>query len=260
MTSRRHDEPVDTLGLRQDSTRVLNRRGVLALLGGLGVAGGLAACGQSSTASTAALVEIPEETNGPYPADGTNGVDVLDDAGIVRSDIRTSTTTGTTAGGVPLEATFVVRDVSTGDAVVGAAVYAWHCDQDGNYSLYSQGVEDDDYLRGVQVTDESGSVTFTTIYPGCYAGRWPHIHFEVYETVADATGGGIPLKTSQLAFPKEACEAVYATDGYPSSVQNLSQLTLASDNVFGDDGGIHQIATMSGDPSAGYTASLTAPI
>ncbi len=273
MATTTHDEPVDSLGLRADADRALSRRGVLALIGGLGIAGGLAACGQAgsaspSTAATAAgatasatpLVEIPDETNGPYPADGTNGVDVLDDTGIVRTDLRTSTTTGTTAGGVPLQATLVVRDASTGDAVVGAAVYAWHCDREGRYSLYSSGVEDEDYLRGVQVTDATGAVTFTTIYPACYTGRWPHIHFEVYGSVEEATGGGTPLKTSQLALPKETSEAVYATDGYSASVSNLAALSLTSDNVFGDDGGIHQLATMSGDVSSGYRASLTAPI
>jgi protocatechuate 3,4-dioxygenase beta subunit len=41
-------------------------------------------------------------------------------------------------------------------------------------------VTTESYLRGVQVTDSNGQVTFTTIYPACYSGRWPHIHFEVF--------------------------------------------------------------------------------
>jgi protocatechuate 3,4-dioxygenase beta subunit len=101
-----------------------------------------------------------------------------------------------------------------------------------------------------------GTVRFTSIYPACYSGRWPHIHFEVYSDVANAVASGPIVKTSQIALPEEANNLVYATSGYERSVQNVSQMSLASDNVFGDDGGIHQIATMSGSPASGYTAAL----
>lgn len=183
---------------------------------------------------------------------------MLDDAGIVRRDIRSSFgTSTTTAAGVPLTIALTVRDASTGDAMRGSAVYLWHCDRDGNYSLYSPGVEGENYLRGVQEADASGTVTFTSIYPACYSGRWPHVHFEVYESVANATSSGRIVKTSQIALPKEASEAVYATEGYEQSTRNLGAVSLARDNVFGDDGGVHQIAGMSGDAEAGYTAALT---
>ena len=66
----------------------------------------------------------------------------------------------------------------------GAAVYLWHCDADGNDSLYSNGVTGENYLRGVQEADANGQVHFTTIVPGCYAGRWPHIHFEVFDALS----------------------------------------------------------------------------
>jgi protocatechuate 3,4-dioxygenase beta subunit len=150
-----------------------------------------------------------------------------------------------------------VRDAASGDAVEGAGVYLWHCDRDGNYSLCSQGVTGENYLRGAQEADANGAVAFTSIFPACYSGRWPHIHFEVYANLSDATSSGPIVKTSQIALPKEACEAVYATPGYEQSVASLSQVSLAGDNVFGDDGGIHQLATMSGDPTGGYTAALT---
>jgi protocatechuate 3,4-dioxygenase beta subunit len=261
-------------GLVYDMTTLVNRRAALGLFGGVSVMTLLAACGavpQTSTTTTASpttdstdtttdstLTEVPDETGGPYPGDGSNGINVLDDSGIVRSDIRSSFgTSTTTAVGVPLTIVLTVRDAATGDALSGGAVYLWHCDRDGNYSLYSNGLEDENYLRGVQEIGADGSVTFTTVFPGCYAGRWPHIHFEVYSDVATAVASGPIVKTSQIALPKEACEAVYATSGYDSSVRNLSQISLASDNVFGDDGGIHQIATMTGSASAGYTAALT---
>ncbi|HEX8094257.1 hypothetical protein [Jatrophihabitans sp.] len=64
----------------------------------------------------------------------------------------------------------------------------------------------------------------------------------------------------QLALPEEACAKVYATTGYQQSVQNLARTSLTSDNVFGNDGGTHQLATMSGSVSRGYTASLTVAV
>jgi protocatechuate 3,4-dioxygenase beta subunit len=259
----------------------MNRRRALGLLGGVGALAALAACStatgststgspssssssgssSSSTSSSNAdgtLTEVPDETAGPYPGDGSNVANVLDDSGIVRSDIRSSFgSSTTTAQGVPLTIKLTVRDTATGSAKTGAAVYLWHCDRDGQYSLYSRSITNENYLRGVQEADSTGTVTFTSIYPACYDGRWPHIHFEVYSSVADATSSGPIVKTSQIALPKEACEAVYATDGYSTSVQNLSRVSLKTDNVFGNDTGIHQIATMSGDVSSGYTAALT---
>jgi protocatechuate 3,4-dioxygenase beta subunit len=263
----------------------MNRRRALGLLGGVGALAALAACstaagstsrgsstsaGSSSSSSSSSsgstssssadgtLTEVPDETAGPYPGDGSNGANVLDDSGIVRSDIRSSFgSSTTTAQGVPLTIKLTVRETSSGSAKTGAAVYLWHCDRDGQYSMYSRNITDENYLRGVQETDSTGTVTFTSIYPACYDGRWPHIHFEVYSSVADATSSGPLVKTSQIALPKEACEAVYATDGYSASVQNLSRVSLQTDNVFRNDGGIHQIATMSGDVSSGYTAALT---
>ena len=274
----------DHRGLVYDVQTLINRRRALGIFGGLTLTSLLAACGVTQTdaeasptatatatatptptpsaSATAAasepVTEVPDETGGPYPGDGSNGVNVLDDSGIVRSDIRSSFGSSTTvAQGVPLTIALTVRDAVTGAALVGKGVYLWHCDRDGQYSLYSSGVENENYLRGVQQTDASGTVTFTSIYPACYSGRWPHIHFEVYDDVATAVASGPIVKTSQIALPEEANALVYATSGYEQSVRNASQISLQSDNVFGDDGGIHQIATMSGSVDAGYTASLT---
>jgi len=278
-------EPIDEdhRGLVYDVQTLINRRRALGIFGGVALTSLLAACGVQAEGSTDAsatpsatasatpsptasataeasgpLQEVPGETGGPYPGDGSNGVNVLDDSGIVRSDIRSSFGSSTTvAEGVPLTVALTVRDAATGAALAGRGVYLWHCDRDGNYSLYSRGVENENYLRGVQATDANGTVTFTTIYPACYSGRWPHIHFEVYEDVDSAVAAGPIVKTSQIALPAETDQAVYATTGYEQSVQNLSRVSLQSDNVFGDDGGIHQIASMSGSAAEGYTAALT---
>jgi protocatechuate 3,4-dioxygenase beta subunit len=282
---RPNDEVVDQ-GLAFDVTTLLNRRRMFAVFGMGAGALALAACGTdsgSATASTSAasssgatssanaasgsgssagLTEIPDETNGPYPADGTNGPDILETTGVVRTDIRSSFgTSTTTAEGIPLEFTFTLLDMANGGVpFAGVAVYAWHCDRAGQYSMYSAAITDENYLRGVQITDNAGTVTFTSIFPACYSGRWPHIHFEVYPDEASITDHDKAISTSQMAFPKDALDAVFVTTGYEQSVTNLSQLTLATDNVFGDDGGIHQMGVLTGDVANGYVATLTVPI
>ena len=141
-----------------------------------------------ATATLDDCTTLPGETAGPYPADGSDTADgttanVLIDSGIVRTDIRDSFGVSTAeAAGVPLELAPRVVDSSNACApLAGRAVYAWHCDALGRYSVYDLPAEN--YLRGVDVTDENGLVTFTTIFPGCYAGRYPHIHFEVYPSL-----------------------------------------------------------------------------
>jgi protocatechuate 3,4-dioxygenase beta subunit len=269
----RPDEELVDQGLAFDVGTLMSRRRLLGVLG-LGAAGiGLAACGASATttgaassasgsATAAGTTEIPDETAGPYPGDGSNGPDVLSQSGIVRSDIRSSFGTGSaTAEGVPMTLQLTVTDLADGgDPFEGAAVYVWHCDRDGQYSMYASGLEDENYLRGVQVADANGTVTFTSIYPACYDGRWPHIHFEVYpdrDSIADASNA---IATSQVAMPQDVCSTVYATSGYEQSKTNLSKVSLTSDNVFGDDGGVTQIPTVSGDVSSGYTVALTAAV
>ena len=86
-------------------------------------------------------------------------------------------------------------------------------------------------------------------------GRWPHIHFEVYPSLDEATSAGSKLKTSQLALPQEACEPVYATAGYEQSVPNLAQTSLDSDMVF-SDGYASQLATATGSVESGMTVKL----
>lgn len=212
------------------------------------------------------LDEIPEETQGPYPADGSNAsnqtLNVLDDTGIVRKDITTSLSTGNTAQGTPLSVTLKLSSTSgTCSSLEGYAVYIWHCNAQGEYSLYGQGITNEDYLRGVQVTNSNGEVTFTTIFPGCYSGRWPHIHFEIYPSLNVATNASNKIKTSQLALPEDTCNTVYTSDSnYTDSIGNLSRITLSSDNVFGEDSGVLQIATITGDISSGLTATLNVGI
>jgi len=103
-------------------------------------------------------------------------------------------------------------------------------------------------------------VTFDSIFPACYQGRWPHIHFEVYPSLETANDEANKIATSQIALPKDVCDTVYATSGYEQSVQNLSGLSLQTDMVFRDDGGVRQLGTMTGDVASGYAVRLTVPV
>ena len=206
--------------------------------------------------------EIPAETAGPYPGDGSNGPDVLNQSGVVRKDITSSFGTSTTvATGVPLTIRFAVLDLANAcEPYAGAAIYAWHCDQAGRYSMYTQGVENENYLRGVQAAGDDGIVEFTSVFPACYAGRWPHIHFEVYPSLEAATDSANQIATSQIALPKDICDEVYATSGYEQSVSNMNGVSLERDNVFGDDGGAHQLGTISGSVADGLVVELAVPV
>ena len=275
------DDHFDFGGLAVDLPRLVGRRRMLQLVGGAAGLAVLTACGASSSdggstttsastddttsgdtsTSDGDLDTIPEETAGPYPGDGSNGPDVLAESGVVRQDITTSFgDMSGTAEGVPLSVELTVLDATTGAALPGAAVYLWHCTRDGGYSLYSDGITDQNFLRGVQEADDEGKLSFTTIFPGCDSGRWPHIHFEVYESVDAATGDGTRLATSQIALPEDVCDVVYDTDGYEASVSNLAGTSLASDNVFSDDSAADQLATVSGSVADGYVAQLDVPV
>lgn len=262
-----------------------SRRHALRLIGGAGLGMVVAACSvngaddastvsSSTTSSTdaapsttpavadaASCSTIPDETAGPFPGDGSNGVNVLSEDGVVRSDIRSSFgSSTTTAAGVPLTLDLQVVDTADGcNPLEGAAVYVWHCDKDGNYSMYGSVAADENYLRGVQVTDADGRVQFTSIFPACYSGRWPHVHFEVYPDVASITNARNKMATSQLAFPEDVCDDVYSTSDYSSSVRTMSQVSLTSDMVF-RDGVSLQTPTITGNASDGVVASLVIPV
>ena len=215
--------------------------------------------------SGAGCVLDPTETAGPYPADGTNSSagstsNVLTSSGVVRSDILPSfLTTTTVATGVTVTLTLTVVNVNASCApLAGFAVSLWHCDRNGNYSLYGSGAGES-YLRGVQVTDANGQVTFTTIFPACYDGRWPHMHFEVFSSHSAAIGGRYAVLTSQLAMPAAVCTTVFAdTATYPGSASRLARVSLSSDGIFGDNSAAQvaqQTPTFAGSAAAGYQAS-----
>lgn len=211
--------------------RILRRREVLALLGigGAGVlaAGPLArfmtssipdALGGSATpvlaqSTVASCVVKPELTEGPY----------FVDEGLNRSDIRVEQSEGSIKDGVPLQLTFNVSQIFGGacTSLAGAKVDVWHCDALGIYSdvsdrSFPSSTVGETFLRGYQLTDESGTASFTTIYPGWYAGRAVHIHFKIRTT---STTGDPYEFTSRLFFDDALTDQVHAQQPYAAKGQ-----------------------------------------
>lgn len=226
--------------------RKATRREVLVLLGASGLAASVG-CGSGETSTSpsstsggtsggsgGACAIAPSETLGPYPSL----------TGLVRSDIREG------RSGLSLVLTITVVNANNAcGPVAGAQVDVWQCDAQGRYSEYSQPGYDgrgDTFLRGIQTTDASGRVTFTTVYPGWYAGRATHIHVEV-------TVNGRSVKVTQIAFPENVTAAVYGSGVYASKGQNPTSNT--GDNVFADSLN-SELATLSGDTTNGYTATF----
>lgn len=201
---------------------------------------------QAATTATAmpACVVTPELTEGPYFVD-----ELLN-----RSDIRSDPTSGSVREGVPLQLVLRVSQVSSAGctALQGAMVDVWHCDA---LSLYSDvsgpglNTTGQKFLRGYQVTDENGTVQFTTIYPGWYQGRAVHIHFKV----RSASGSDQQYEfTSQFFFDDALTDQVHGQQPYASKGQRT--LRNEGDNIYQDSGG--QL-TLDVTPAAeGYTTTF----
>ena len=177
-----HHDHDDYGGLQRDlraTGQAMDRRSLFRLAAGLGAGFGalqLVGCSSSPTSpsstttttttgtSAVCTSKIPSETEGPFPGDGSNGPNALGQAGVVRTDIRSSFAgLSGTADGVPLTIALTIVSASTCAPLAGRAVYLWHCDRLGRYSLYSSGVTNQNYLRGTQESNASGIVTFTSI-------------------------------------------------------------------------------------------------
>ena len=218
----------------------LTRREAIAIMGAAGSAvafgcGTDAVTSPSSSASTtttggsAACAVTPNETVGPYPSR----------ADIFRSDVRED------RAGTPL--TLNLKVVNSGAScapIAGANVEIWHCDAAGDYSEYGTQTTAT-WLRGVQTTNASGDVVFTTVYPGWYQGRATHIHIEV-------TINGRSVKATQIAFPESINNTVYAQGVYARKGSN--PMSNVSDGIFADSL-TSELVTPSGSPSSGYTAT-----
>ena len=239
-----------TIGLAIDLATLMQRRRALKLLAGAGLGLGLVALGacgsdddsgssgttsttsgsssstrrhsSTTSGSTSDVDEIPEETAGPYPGDGSNGPNVLTESGIVRSDITSSfgVVERDRRGRARSRSSMTIVDVANGGApLAGAAVYVWHCDREGGYSMYSEGVTDQNYLRGVQETGSDGTVTFTVDLPRLRTragGRTSTSRCTRASTRRPPPATHPRRRRSPC--PRTSATQVYATDGYEQSV------------------------------------------
>ncbi|MBN9505753.1 MAG: intradiol ring-cleavage dioxygenase [Altererythrobacter sp.] len=252
-----------TSRLQSDLAATLDRRRLLGALA-LGAGGAmLAACGTRAGAQALACPATPTETKGPFPADGTNGrprpINVLNLDGVIRRDIRPSFAgLEGRAEGAALELELALVGTADCAPARAGAIYLWQNDATGDYSLYDR--TDVNYLRGLQPA-EGGRVRFTSVVPGCYGGRYPHCHLEVFAGVEAAMRGEAPLLVSQLAFPEAECRALYQGDArYGDSLRNLDRLPIERDFVFADsdaEGRARQTIVLKGDPQRGFAGSAT---
>lgn len=257
-------------GLAADLPHMTRRRVLVTglAMGGAALSLWAARGGAATVTGTAAdgsvCVATPAETGGPFPADGTNvregqTVNILTEAGVIREDIRTSIGGLTpVAEGVPVLLEITLVDVNRACAPLGGmAVYVWQCDAEGFYSIY--GAADRNYLRGVGISDDRGRVCFATVFPACYPGRWPHIHFEVFPSAESAVSGKRALLTSQFALPEAECRAVYDSHPlYAASRETINGVSLRRDGIFRNASEAElqaQMLAFSGDPSTGYSAT-----
>jgi protocatechuate 3,4-dioxygenase beta subunit len=194
------------------------------------------------TSSSGTCATTVTETAGPFPTKSPST--------LVLNDIRSDRT------GVPLTINITVQNKSNNcNALDGAIVDIWHCDKDGYYSEYGgSGMQSADFtsvhfLRGRQTTNSDGVAGFTSIFPGWYSGRAPHIHVHIYNA------NGNSLLVTQIAFPKSTTDTVYTGSSFYSA-RGKQDTTNENDNVF-SDGVSTELATLDGSVANGYSLTHT---
>jgi len=201
--------------------------------------------GTTTTSGSTGCTATSSETAGPYPT--------VTPSSYVRSNIADGQT------GVALTIKITIKNLNNSCAVLsGALVDIWHCTALGYYSEYTDtpggGYATVDYtashfLRGRQTTDSNGLVTFTSIFPGWYSPRAPHIHAHIYNS------SGTSLLITQIAFPTDVCNTVY-TYTTPYSARGVQDTANTADMVFSDSL-TNELSAVTGSVSAGYVLTHT---
>ncbi len=208
--------------------------------------------GLSVTSATAftlvavACVATDSETAGPFPTKNPSS--------LTRQNITGDRT------GIPFTTVLTLLDKNNDcSALEGAYVDIWHCDKDGYYSEYGgtnmQQVDysDNHFLRGRQITNSSGMVSFDSIFPGWYQSRATHIHVHIY----DASGNS--LLVTQIGFPEgtnSAVEQVNAASDYGYTKGMNGYTYNDSDNVFSDSQDT-EIGVVTGSIDNGFAITHT---
>jgi protocatechuate 3,4-dioxygenase beta subunit len=235
----------------------LTRRRLLEILGGAGAAA-LSGCGSSSTSAssasgstsgttsgtTASCVLTPELTVGPYFVDEK----------LNRSDLTTNTTDTNVLNATPLTLTMTIMQYASSgcSALVGAQVDIWHADAAGIYSDESvENTTGQTFLRGYQITDSNGAVTFETVVPGWYSGRTIHIHVMI--RTLSSSGSVLTEFTTQLFFDQTLLNALTTTVS-PYSSRGVPDTTNAQDGIYNS---ATQLTLTNATSAGGYVASIT---
>lgn len=195
-------------------------------------------CKKDST-SNGDCTETPSEVAGPFPTHNPETL-VLQD---ITSDRE----------GTPLTIEIAIKNINNNCATLeGAIVDIWHCDSNGEYSEYGNTPmqtadhTSEHFLRGRQTTNANGMVGFTSLYPGWYSGRAPHIHVQIFNS------SGTSLLITQIAFPESVSSTVYSQGVYAANGQ--ADTSNATDNIF-NDSIANELATLTGNTTDGYTLS-----
>jgi protocatechuate 3,4-dioxygenase beta subunit len=243
------------LGMKINSK--LNRREALAGLGTVSLGALLTACGSDEEGATTTSVET--ESGSEALVEPRNGKDLASlfgesssctltaeetegpfyfDVDKIRSDIRED------REGMTLRLVVRVRDAQSCEPIRNAVVDVWHCDAGGAYSGFN---EEGTFLRGAQVTDSDGIAEITTIYPGYYQGRTPHIHAKVHLDNA-------AVLTTQFFFDDSVSDAVYES-GDPYLPASERQVNNSNDGIFDSE----LILTLS-EEDGGYLGTFSTDV
>ena len=169
-------------------------------------AGGMSSANPSTDLASLQCIVTPAMTDGPFFVDEK----------LNRSNLIMGETSDAIVKAVPLKLVMGVFEVNgmMCKPLTGVQVDIWHADAIGVYSDVASGaVQATDtrgkkFLRGYQVTNEQGVVTFETAYPGWYMSRTIHIHFKLRMLGSGATF------TSQMFFDEAINAMVMAKPAY----------------------------------------------
>ena len=217
------------------------RRGIFGLGSIVALPSAISSCNEARAAETSANCSLsPSETAGPFP--------IKTPAQLVQSNIIAD------RRGVALLMTITVKDQSNScKPLPNVHVDVWQCDKDGYYSEYGGvrmqklDLRDQHFLRGRQMTDENGQVSFISIFPGWYPGRAPHIHVEVLDEHEKS------IRITQIAFPEDVIDLVYATDDYPGAADTSN----SRDGVFRNSLKDNMADEVKGNVTDGYVLTKT---
>ncbi|HEX4457153.1 MAG TPA: hypothetical protein VIA18_04245 [Polyangia bacterium] len=244
---------------RRDALRIILGSGAVITFGcGTNSSGSSAdmAAGSSDLSATggadsASCASTPEGEIGPYFADDS-------DARFNRSNILTNLDGTNTQTGIPLALTITVLDSQKSCApYVGAQIDIWHCNSSGVYS--DQAVENtttEQWLRGYQLTDSNGAVTFNTVIPGWYSGRTTHIHLRIRSSYSQASSTSDGTNTTQCFFDQTFIDRL-ATSVAPYNAEGTNPTTNVSDHVYSGEENGANLLVLTGSDTAGYAAAVT---